>query len=133
MLADWLLALAPILVVLTLMLGLRWRGTQAGPLGWLTALLIAALRFGAGWDVLFWAQVKALLLALWVLYIIWTALLFYRVTAEAGAVSAIGTGLHRLSAASAAPRLDVRLVPARGKRVWRPGGSDRAAAGGAGL
>jgi len=95
---DWLLASTPILVVLVLMLGLRWKGTQAGPAGWLAAVLIAALRFGAGWDALFWAQVKGLLLALWVLYVIWAALLFYRVTDEAGAVSTIGAGLPRLTA-----------------------------------
>ncbi len=97
MLTDWFLAFLPILLVLLLMLGLRWRGTRAGPLGWLAAVLIAVLRFGAGWEVLAWAQVKALLLALWVLYIIWAALLFYRVTAEAGAVATIGAGLPRLT------------------------------------
>lgn len=98
MFIDWLLAATPVLVVLVLMLGLRWKGTQAGPAAWLAAVLIAALRFGAGWDALFWAQVKGLLLALWVLYVIWAALLFYRVTDEAGAVSTIGAGLPRLTA-----------------------------------
>jgi len=97
MVADWLLALTPILVVLVLMLGFGWKGIRAGPVGWLAAVLIAGLRFGAGWQVLAWAQVKAALLALWVLYIIWAALLFYRVTDEAGAVAAIGSGLLRLT------------------------------------
>ncbi|MBN1955061.1 MAG: L-lactate permease [Anaerolineae bacterium] len=97
MFIDWISALLPIVLVLFLMLGLRWKGTQAGPAGWLAALLIAALRFGAGWQVLAWAQVKGLLLALWVLYIIWAALLFYRVTDEAGAITAIGQGLPRLT------------------------------------
>ena len=97
MLADWLLSLFPILLILVLMLGLRWRGTRAGPAGWLAAVLIAALRFGAGWEVLAWAQLKAFLLALWVLYVIWAALIFYRVTDEAGAVAAIGAGLSRLT------------------------------------
>ncbi|HHS96799.1 MAG TPA: L-lactate permease [Chloroflexi bacterium] len=94
---DWFLALVPILVILVLMLGLRWKGVRAGPVGWLTAVVVAALRFGAGWPVLFWAQVKALFLALWVLYIIWAALLFYRVTDEAGAVEAVGAALTRLT------------------------------------
>jgi len=97
MLIDWLLALTPILVVLVLMLGLQWKGVRAGPMGWLAAVLIAALRFGASWQVLAWAQVKGLFLSLWVLYIIWAALLFYRVTDEAGAVTAIGSGLSQLT------------------------------------
>jgi len=94
---DWLLALAPILVVLVLMLRFRWGGAQAGAVGWLVALLAAVLRFGAGWQVLAYAQLKGLLLTFFVLYIIWTALLFYRVNAEAGALSAIGAGLPRLT------------------------------------
>ncbi|HEY76077.1 MAG TPA: L-lactate permease [Thermoflexia bacterium] len=97
MIIDWLLALTPILVILVLMLGFRWKGVQAGPVGWLAATLIAAFRFGAGWEVLLWAQVKALFLALWVLYIVWAALLFYRVTDEAGAITTIGAALARLT------------------------------------
>ncbi|OQY16494.1 MAG: hypothetical protein B6I35_15790 [Anaerolineaceae bacterium 4572_32.2] len=96
-LLDWLLALLPILAVLVLMLRFRWGGAQAGAVGWATALLVAALRFGAGWQVLACAQLKGLLLTLFVLYIIWTALLFYRVTDEAGVVQSIGAGLPRLT------------------------------------
>jgi len=94
---DWLLASLPILGVLFLMLRLRWGGARAGAVGWLAALLIAAMRFGAGWQVLAPAQLKGLLLSLFVLYIIWAALLLYRVTDEAGALSAIGAGLPRLT------------------------------------
>jgi len=94
---DWLLASLPILTILVLMLRFRWGGARAGAVGWLVALLVAALRFGAGWQVLVYAQLKGLLLTLFVLYIIWTALLFYRVTDEAGAVEAIGAGLLRLT------------------------------------
>ncbi|RLC76335.1 MAG: L-lactate permease [Chloroflexi bacterium] len=94
---DWLLALLPILVVLVLMLRFRWGAAKAGAVGWLAALLVAALRFGAGRDVLIYAQLKGLFLTLFVLYVIWAALLFYRVTDEAGALSAIGAGLPRLT------------------------------------
>jgi len=98
MVLDWLLSLTPILLILILMLGLRWRGIQAGPAGWTAALVIAAVRFGAGWEVLAWAQLKGFMLTLFVLYIIWGALLFYRVTDEAGAVATIGSDLPRLTA-----------------------------------
>ncbi len=96
-LLDWLLASLPILAVLALMLRFRWGGARAGAAGWLVALLVAALRFGAGWQTLAYAQLKGALLALFVLYIVWAALLFYRVTDEAGAVEAIGVGLPRLT------------------------------------
>ncbi len=94
---DWCLALLPVVAVLVLMLRYRWGGARAGAVGWGLALFIAALRFGAGWQVLAVAQLKGLLLTLFVLYIIWPALLFYRVTDDAGAVTAIGAGLPRLT------------------------------------
>jgi lactate permease len=94
---DWLLASLPILIVLVLMLRFRWGGAKAGMVGWIVALLLAVFCFGAGWQVLALAQLKGLLLALFVLYITWAALFFYRVTDEAGALSAIGAGLPRLT------------------------------------
>jgi lactate permease len=97
MFLDWLLSFSPILAILILMLGFRWRGLQAGAVGWLIALLVAALRFGAGWELLAYAQLKGLLLTLFVVYIIWGALLFFRVTEEAGAVKAVGAWLPRLT------------------------------------
>ncbi len=94
---DWFLAFLPVLAVLVLMLRFRWGGAKAGAVGWVVALLVAALCFGAGPQVLFYAQLKGLLLTLFVLYIIWAALLFYRVTDEAGAVETIGAELPRLT------------------------------------
>lgn len=94
---DWFLAALPILAILILMLRFRWGGEKAGAVGWAVALAIAALRFGAGWQVLAYAQLKGVLLSLYVLYIIWAALLFYRVTDEAGALDTIGAGLPRLT------------------------------------
>lgn len=94
---NWLLAASPILLVLILMLGFRWGGSQAGPAGWLAALLICWIFFGAGGRLLAYAQLRALLLAVYVLYIIWAALLLYHVVNEAGAVEAIGVGLSNLT------------------------------------
>jgi len=94
---DWVLAFLPVLAVLMLMLRFRWGGAQAGAVGWAVALVVAAARFGTGVHLLGYAQLKGLLLTLFVLYIIWGALLFYRTTDEAGAVEAIGEGLPRLT------------------------------------
>jgi lactate permease len=97
MLFDWLLSFLPVLVILVLMLGFRWRGLPAGLVGWGIALLVAALWFGAKWALLFSAQLKALALTLSVTFILWGALLFFRVTDEAKAVAAVGAGLPRLT------------------------------------
>jgi len=94
---DWILAFLPVLTVLILMLRFRWGGARAGAAGWAVALAVAALHFGAGLRLLGYAQLKGLLLTLFVVYIIWGALLFYRTTDEAGAVDAIGDGLPRLT------------------------------------
>jgi len=80
------------------MLGLRWGGVKAGPVGWFVAMAVAMAHFGAGLELLFYAQLKGLLLTLFVLYIVWMALLFYHTADDAGAVDAIGAGLPRLTA-----------------------------------
>ncbi|MGC9400568.1 MAG: L-lactate permease [Anaerolineae bacterium] len=94
---DLLFALLPILSILILMLGLRWKSTRAGMVSWALALLVAWLRFGAGPRVLWWAQVRGFFLAAYVLYIIWGALLFYRVSEATGTIAAMGDLIHRLS------------------------------------
>ncbi len=93
----WLIAALPILTVLLLMLRFRWPGARAGAVGWLVAQLVGGLLFGAGPTLLFYAQCKGLLLSLYVLYIIWGALAFFRVTDEAGSVRRIGTWLPQLT------------------------------------
>jgi len=96
-LATWLLALSPIVVVLVLMLGLRWGGSKAGPVGWLVAFFVSTFFFGAAPELLAYAQLKAVLLTTHVLYIIWMALVLYNVVNEAGAIAVIGQGIARLT------------------------------------
>ncbi len=93
-----LLAALPILLILALMLGLRWGASRAGAAGYLAALAMAVLAFGATPQTLAYAHVRALVLSLDVLYIIWTAFLLYRVADEAGAIAQIGRALPRLTA-----------------------------------
>ncbi|HSV85980.1 MAG TPA: L-lactate permease [Levilinea sp.] len=94
---TWVLALLPVIVVLVLMLALRWGGSKAGALAWFVAVAVAMLFFGAGPGLIAYAQVKAILLSLDVLYIIWTALLLFHIADEAGAVATIGLALPRLT------------------------------------
>ena len=93
----WFLALTPVLVVVVLMLAFHWGGSRAGGMGWLTALVVSALFFGAGFEVLAVAQIKAILLALDVFFIIWTALLLFNITQEAGAIRLIGRAMPGLT------------------------------------
>ena len=94
---NWLLALLPVLVVVVLMLVFRWGGSRAGGLGWFTAVAVSVLAFGAGFELLAYAQVKAVLLSLDVLFIIWTALLLFNIAREAGAITMIGQALPGLT------------------------------------
>jgi len=93
----WLLAFLPILVVVVLMLLFRWGGSRAGGIGWFAAALLAVLFFGATFDVLAVAQIKAVLLSLDVLFIIWSALLLFNIAREAGAIRMIGKALPALT------------------------------------
>ncbi len=92
-----ILATLPPLVVLILMVGFRWGGSKAGPAGWVVALVIAALRFGAGVDVMLWAHVRALVLTIDVVLIVWMALLLYFVVREAGALDVIARWFSALT------------------------------------
>jgi len=95
---NFLLALTPIIVILVLMVGFRWGAARAGGAGYLSALLIASLFFGANPTLIAYAHTRALLLSMDVLLIIWAAFLLYRVADEAGAIGTIGQALPHLTA-----------------------------------
>lgn len=94
---NWVLAALPIVVVLILMVAFQWGGAKAGPAGWFTALLIGVLVFRGGPELLAYAQLEGLLLALYVLYIIWMALVLFRVVETAGVIQVLGRGIVRLT------------------------------------
>ncbi|MDX1613948.1 MAG: L-lactate permease [Candidatus Promineifilaceae bacterium] len=96
-LINVLAAAAPILLVLYLMIGRNWGGSKAGPAGWLAAILLAVVFYGANLDLLAVATGRSILLALFVLYIIWMALLLYHVVNDAGAIDVIGQQLPQLA------------------------------------
>ena len=98
LLVKWILAFSPIAVVLILMIGFHWGGGRAGAAGWFTALIVAAVFFGADAKLLAFAQMKGVLLSLYVLYIIWMALVLYNVVDETGAIEVIGSGIKQLTA-----------------------------------
>lgn len=91
------LAAGPILLVLYLMIGRNWGGSKAGPAGLLLAALLALLVFGGNGLLLGVALGRSLLLALYVLYVIWMALLLYHTVNEAGAITVIGRELPKIA------------------------------------
>ena len=96
-LINILLAALPMLVVLYLMVGRQWGGSKAGLAGWATAVLVSILFFGAGSQLLLVAWGKAILLSLFVLYVIWMALLLYHTVNEAGNITVIGQEMPGLA------------------------------------
>ncbi len=95
---TWLLAFSPILVSVALMVGARWSGAKAGWAGWCLSLGVAAFAFGGGARLLWYSQLKGLLLTFFVLYIVWFALALFHVVDEAGALQVISVGVARLTA-----------------------------------
>ncbi len=94
---NWVLALSPMLAVLIMMLVFKASGSRAGGIGWFTAVLVAILFFGSGFNLLAVSQIKAILLSLDVLFIVWTALFLFHIADEAGAVRLIGQVLPNLT------------------------------------
>jgi lactate permease len=94
---SWTLAAVPIIALLVLMVGRNWGGAKAGAVGWLSALLVAVLAYGASAELIAYSQTKAILLSFWVLYIIWAALFLFHVVNEAGAIKVIGDALVRVT------------------------------------
>lgn len=96
-LLTWLLAFAPVLCIIVFMLVLKWSGIKAGAIAWFFTILIAIVYFGASLELIAYTQVKTVFLVLDVLFIIWTALLFFHVADEAGAIRIIGQTLPKLT------------------------------------
>lgn len=105
MLARSLLAALPLLLVLALMLWRRWSGARAGLAGLLAAVIVSWLAFGLTWPVLWVSQVRGLMLALYVLYIIWPALLVYQVVRAVGGIAQVQQWLSGAVAGRAAAGL----------------------------
>jgi len=94
---QFIFALTPIVLILLLMVGYRWGAARAGSAGYLSAMLVSVIFFGANLDLLAYAHAKAFFLAMDVLLIIWAAFLMYRVADEAGAIQTIGKALPHLT------------------------------------
>ncbi|MFC7326896.1 L-lactate permease [Marinactinospora rubrisoli] len=84
-----LVALAPILVVGVLLVGLRWPAKYAMPVGYLVVVAVAALVWRVDWVVIAASTLQGLILAGGLLYIIFGALLLLATLTKSGAIQTI--------------------------------------------
>ncbi len=90
---QYMLAALPILILLFLMVVLHMGGHLAGPLSLLVCFLIAAAAFGLNLHVFDTALAKGLLLSLYVLLIVWPAMLLYQTMQQSDSIEALALTL----------------------------------------
>src|SRR5690606_18039344 len=84
-------------VLLVLLVVLRWTAPQAGPMGMFTAAIIALFAFATPLSTIAVASAKGVWDAIFILYVVWPALLLYQVTDQAGGYDALRQGIARFS------------------------------------
>lgn len=94
---HWLLALSPIVALLLLLAVFRWQAPEAAPIGVLLGGLVALLAFQTPWETLAVGAGKGVWDAIFILLVVWPALLLYRVGEKAGAFDALRRGINRFS------------------------------------
>jgi lactate permease len=96
-LLHWISATLSIVALLIFLLPLRWRAPEAGPMAMFTAAIVALLAFRTPWETLAVASAKGVWDAIFILYVIWPALLLYQITKQAGAYDALRQGIAHFS------------------------------------
>jgi lactate permease len=94
---HWAIALVPIVVLLVLLVGLRWQAPQAGPIGMFLAALIGLVVFQAPLETIAVAGGKGIWDAVFILFVVWPALILYRVADGAGAFRSLRDGIAQFS------------------------------------
>lgn len=88
--STWICALLPILAILILMVYFKWSASKAGCVGWFIALVVALTVFKDNLNNLAFSNARGMVMAFYVLYIIWGALFLYHVVDEVGGIESIG-------------------------------------------
>ncbi len=89
-------AILPILVLLILLVGRNWSSSAAAPVALTVAVVIATLLFQTPLKTIAVAAGKGIWDAIFILYVVWPALILYQVANGAGAFDAIRRGVLRL-------------------------------------
>jgi len=96
-LLNWMIAIIPVGFLLLSMLLLKWSGSKAGAASWFLAVILSIIFFGANFDVIMSGITKGLWTTIWVLYVIWPAMLLYNVVEKTGGFKRIGKGITALT------------------------------------
>ena len=94
---HWTLATLSILALLIFLVPLRWRAPEAGPVAMFTGGFVAFLAFRTPLITLAVASAKGVWDAIFILYVMWPALLLYQITKQAGGYDALRQGIARFS------------------------------------
>jgi lactate permease len=94
---HWLVAVSPIILLLILLAVLGWKAPQAGPVGMFLGAATAMIFFRTPLETLAAAVGTGVWDAVFILFVVWPALLLYRVTDAAGAFVALREGIRRFS------------------------------------
>ncbi|MDR5658388.1 L-lactate permease [Serpentinicella sp. ANB-PHB4] len=86
---HWLAALLPLVLLLVMLIKLKWSGAKSGWISMGIALIIALILFQASFMNAIVGFGKGLWEALFILLVVWPALLLYQVTKESGAFTVI--------------------------------------------
>ena len=95
-LTNIVLSAIPILILIGTIIGLKWSAPKSGALSLLAAMFIAYIFFGADTRILAIINAKGLSLSIFVLTIIWAAILLYNVIDGLAGIKIIGSTMTRL-------------------------------------
>ena len=95
--ANWVLAAAPVALLVGALLALGWSAARAGAAAWGLALALGLAVFGAAGEHVAIASAKGLSLALFVLTIVWASVYMFNLVDRLRGIDAIGRGLARLA------------------------------------
>lgn len=95
--SNWLLAIAPVIVLVTGILLFKWEAAKIGAFSWFVAVFISYVFFGTDFKMLALANAKGLQLSIYVLLIIWGAVFLYNIADEAGAIEVIGKNMTMIT------------------------------------
>lgn len=93
----WMVALLPLAALLVMLIVFKWSGPVSGWLALLLAIISGFFMFDTPIDTLLVAGGKGLWDALFILLVVWTALLLYQVSDKASAFDTIREGVMRYS------------------------------------
>ncbi|MEW6522129.1 MAG: L-lactate permease [Bacillota bacterium] len=93
---SWLAGAAPLMVLLTALLKLKWKAPRAGGVAWAVALALGWAVYRAPAGMLAVGSAKGLSLTLFVVLIIWASVLLYNLVEKSGAMEVIAGGASRL-------------------------------------